>query len=111
MNSTSAPSEVGVQISSSGSNFNYFVNWDNPAAGSISVPINQAGVYDIRIIGIPAVGNTTSNTTVCDIYTGDIEIQEVDNNQILRDIESIQPDVDKLEFHNILLMKIPYLQL
>ena len=36
-------SEVGVQVSSSGSNFNYFVNWDNPAAGSISIPINQAG--------------------------------------------------------------------
>ena len=92
LNSASAPSEVGVQVSSSGSNFNYFVNWDNPAAGSISIPINQAGVYDVRIIGIPAVGNTTTNTTVCDIYSGDIEIQEVDNNQILlRDIESIQP--------------------
>ena len=92
LNSASAPSEVGVQVSSSGSNFNYFVSWDNPAAGSISIPINQAGVYDVRIIGIPAVGNTTTNTTVCDIYSGDIEIQEVDNNQILlRDIESIQP--------------------
>ena len=40
------------QISSTGSNFNYFVNWDNPAAGSISVPINQAGVYTVKVIGI-----------------------------------------------------------
>ena len=45
LNSGTAPSEVGVQVSSTGSNFNYFVNWDNPAAGSISVPVSQAGVY------------------------------------------------------------------
>ena len=92
LNSGTAPSEVGVQVSSTGSNFNYFVNWDNPAAGSISVPISQAGVYTVRIIGIPAVGNTSTNTTVCDIFSGNIEIQETENSQILlRDIETTQP--------------------
>ena len=80
LNSGTAPSEVGVQVSSTGTNFNYFVSWDNPGASNISIPINQAGVYSVRIIGIPAVGNTSSNTTVCDIFSGNIEIQETENN-------------------------------
>ena len=89
---STAPSEVGVQVSSTGTNFNYFVNWDNPAGGSISVPINQAGAYTVKVIGIPAVGNTSTITTVCDIYSGNIEIKESQNNQILlRNIETTQP--------------------
>ena len=88
-------SQIGIQISSSALNFNYFTNWTNAstAGGNPMINIDNAGVYNYRIIGVPAQGTTTtSNTTVCELDSGTIEIQEADNNQILlRDIESVQP--------------------
>ena len=93
-------STIGVQISSDAPVFNYFINWESADAGgvvnSIKVDIQNAGVYDYRIIGIPEPGTTTNttstNTTICELDSGSVEIKEADNNQILlRDIERILP--------------------
>ena len=91
-------SQIGIQISSSALNFNYFTNWSNAstAGGNPVINIDNAGVYNYRIIGVPAQGTTTNttstNTTICELDSGTIEIQESDNNQILlRNIESVQP--------------------
>ncbi|MDB2315201.1 hypothetical protein N9V42_06425, partial [Flavobacteriaceae bacterium] len=90
-------STVGVQISSDAPVFNKFVSWNNATAGgvpnSIRVAIENAAVYDYRIIGLPAPGaNTPSGTTVCDLDSGTVEVKETDNNLILlRNVERIQP--------------------
>ena len=91
-------SQVGIQITSPALNFNYFTNWNNASSvgGNPVININNAGIYNYRIIGVPAQGTTTnttsSNTTICELDSGTIEVQEADNSQILlRDIESIQP--------------------
>ena len=97
-------SSIGVQISSDAPVFNYFVNWDSADAGSVAnsikVDIQNAGVYEYRIIGIPAAGTTTNttstNTTICELDTGSVEVKEAENNQILlRDIERILPGCDQ----------------
>ena len=91
-------------------NFNYFVNWDNPAAGSISVPINQAGVYTVKVIGIPAVGSTSTGTTVCDIYSGNIEIKESNSYSEVNIFEAEDPKHKKLEYVIFFDNKLPIKQ-
>ena len=95
-------STIGVQLSSDAPVFNYFVNWDAADAGgvanSIKVDIRNAGVYDYRIIGLPEPGttNTSTNTTICELDSGSVEVKEADNNQILlRDIVRILPGCDQ----------------
>ena len=62
--------------------------------------------------GIPAAGSTTNttstNTTICELDSGSVEVIEAENNQILlRDIERILPGCDQDFGQSILfLMKI-----
>jgi hypothetical protein len=83
----------GIQVTSNAPNFNYFTNWNNAPTqnGNPFIPITQPGTYNFKIIGSPVTGSTT-NTSVCNLASGTIEISEAENNLILvRDIVSTQP--------------------
>ena len=104
-----------MQISSSALSFNYFSNWNSANTGSqansISVGVKNPGVYNYRIIGVPAAGSTTNttstNTTICELDSGTVEIKEKDNNQILlRDIETIQPGCNPVSYTHLTLPTI-----
>ena len=86
-------SSYGIQVTSNAPNFNYFTNWDTAPTqnGNPFIPITQPGSYNFKIIGSPVTGSST-NTSVCNLASGTIEISEAENSLILvRDIISSQP--------------------
>ena len=94
---TSAPapdtSSYGIRVSSNAPNFSYFTNWNNAETqnGNPFIPITQPGNYNYTIVGNPVSGSTT-NTSICNIASGTIEISEVENSLVLvRDIITTQP--------------------
>ncbi len=86
-------SSYGIQVTSNAPSFNYFTNWDSAPTqnGNPFIPITQPGSYNFTIIGNPVSGSTT-NTSVCNLASGTIEISEAENSLILvRDIVTTQP--------------------
>ena len=75
---------LSIQLKSTLLNFNYFNTWQNlsSGAGDAIIEIDQAGTYEYKIFGTPASG-ATSNTNVCELGSGTVEVLDEGNNQIL----------------------------
>ena len=75
---------LSIQIKSPVLNYNYFNTWQNlsSGAGNATVDIDQAGTYEYTIFGTPVSG-ATSNTNICELDSGTVEVLDSANSQIL----------------------------
>ena len=75
---------LSIQIKSPVLNYNYFNTWLNlsSGAGNAIVDIDQAGTYEYTIYGTPVSGATT-NTNICELDSGTVEVLDSANSQIL----------------------------